>query len=305
MTAPFTSTRIATILALLLSSAGTLLTATPVQAADTPVAGERDARVRYIDYVADQVSVIKVRRGVVTRIMLEQGERIAVAASGFGADCTVDTNEWCIRADVGSNQVWIKPLDGATHNNLELHTDRRDYSMEFRVLPDAPSGRAPRARLADEPMFRVIFKYPRSPVPLSQALAAVGSQRPAYAPARASTQLPLPAPRNWDYTMQVLPGGADIAPALVFDDGRFTYLQFPGNREIPAVFAVSANGEEGRVNYHMEGDLVVVQRTARKFVLRLGAAVVGVFNESFDADGVPVHGGTTRSHTVRELRYPQ
>ncbi|MGE0315891.1 MAG: TrbG/VirB9 family P-type conjugative transfer protein [Lautropia sp.] len=281
--------------------------ASPARAADTPVGGDRDSRVRYINYSSDQVSVINVRRGAVTRVVLEPGERIAVAATGFSANCTIDTNEWCIRADVGSNQIWIKPKDNATHNNLELHTDRRDYSLEFRVLADAPSGRSPRARLADEPMYRVIFKYPLT-VPLSQALAdaqRTGGNRQVTASPTFSTRPELPRPRNWDYTMQVLKKGADIAPGLVFDDGRFTYFQYPGNREIPAVFVVSNDGEEGRVNYHMEDDLIVVHRLSRKFVLRLGDAVVGVFNEAFDAEGVPPRDGTTSSRVVRALRQTQ
>lgn len=274
------------------------------RAADVPTSGQRDARIRYIDYASDQVTVITVRRGVVTRITLEPGEKIAVSATGFSANCAVDTNEWCIRADVGSNQIWVKPRDGASHNNLEVLTDKRDYSIEFRVLPDASGGRGEQARLTDEPMYRVIYRYPLG-VSLTQMLQ--GRQASAMRTAAASTQqrAELPQPRNWQYTMQVLKGGDDIAPGLVFDDGRFTYFQFPGNREIPAIFYVSANGEEGRVNYHMQDELFVVHRTARKFVLRLGEAIVGVFNEKFDPDGVPTDQGTTSPSVRRSLRSPQ
>jgi chemotaxis protein MotB len=55
-----------------------------VRAADVPTPGERDARVRYVAYVRDEVTVIHVRRGVVTRLMLEPSERIRMAATGFG-----------------------------------------------------------------------------------------------------------------------------------------------------------------------------------------------------------------------------
>ena len=91
-------------------------------------------------------------------------------------------------------------------------------------------------------------------------------------------------------------------PSLVFDDGRFTYFQFPGNREVPSIFVISADGEEGRVNYHMDGDLAVVQRTSRRFVLRLGKAVVGVWNDAFDAEGVPPRAGTTSEQLRRPVR---
>ena len=91
---------------------------------------------------------------------------------------------------------------------------------------------------------------------------------------------------NGNYTMQVMAKGEDAAPSLVFDDGRFTYFEFLGAREIPAIFAYGSSDEATRVNWHVRPPYVVVQRTARKFTLRLGTAVVGVFNEGFDPVGI-------------------
>jgi type IV secretory pathway VirB9-like protein len=52
----------------------------------------------------------------------------------------------------------------------------------------------------------------------------------------------------------------------VFDDGVFTYLRLPGNREIPAVFHVAADGQETLTNTRMETDLLVVDRVCpRRF----------------------------------------
>jgi len=79
--------------------------AMPVSAAEVPIPGSHDARVRYVNYVRDEVTVIHVRRGSVTRVMLEAGEKIAVAATGFSADCAKPELEWCVRADLGTNQV--------------------------------------------------------------------------------------------------------------------------------------------------------------------------------------------------------
>jgi len=108
-----------------------------------------------------------------------------------------------------------------------------------------------------------------------------------------------PVPRNWDYSMQIMEGSEEIAPSMVFDDGRFTYFRFPANREIPTLYYISPTEEEARINYHMEGDLVVVQRMGRRFVLRLGEAVVGVWNDAFDPEGVAAKDGTTINGIVR------
>ena len=52
----------------------------------------------------------------------------------------------------------------------------------------------------------------------------------------------------------------------------------------------------------MQGSFVVVQRTARKFTLRLGDAVVGIFNEAYDATGVDTPTNTVSPAVVRELK---
>ena len=53
---------------------------------------------------------------------------------------------------------------------------------------------------------------------------------------------------NSSYSIAEGSGSEDIVPTLVFDDGRFTYFRFPGNREVPAVFHVLGDGSETLVN---------------------------------------------------------
>ncbi|WP_413936130.1 TrbG/VirB9 family P-type conjugative transfer protein [Nitrospira sp. BLG_1] len=281
-------------------------------AAEVPEPGNGDQRVRYVTYQKDEVTKVTVRRGVVTRIVLGDDERIVIAGSGFLADCAKQEAEWCIRADVGTNQVWVKPKDQATHNNLEIRTDKRDYSLEFTVVGNDRVGRRQNTgqgqRGKDEPMYRVIFRHPLvPPTPATMTAMQTSAHRTKHARDKADLLTErldsfTPEPRNWSYSMEVLQGGDDIAPSLVFDDGRFTYFQFPPNREIPAIFYFSPLGEETRINFHMEKDLAVVQRMGRRFVLRLGEAVVGIWNDAYDKTGVPAIEGTTVSGITRTLR---
>ena len=281
-------------------------------AAEVPEPGNGDQRVRYVTYQKDEVTKVAVRRGVVTRIVLGDDERIVIAGSGFLADCGKPEAEWCIRADVGTNQVWVKPKDQATHNNLEIRTDKRDYSLEFTVVGDDRIGRkqntGQKQHREDEPMYRVIFRHPLVPSsPASMSAMQASAHRAKQAREKADLLHErldsfTPEPRNWSYSMEVLTGGDDIAPSLVFDDGRFTYFLFPPNREIPAIFYFSPLGEETRINFHMEKDLAVVQRMGRRFVLRLGEAVVGIWNEAYDKTGVPAIEGTTVSGITRTVR---
>ena len=277
-------------------------------AAQVPVPGKADSRVRYVAYNQDDVTTIHVQRGTATRIVLGADEKIVGdgAATGFAADCSKQEFEWCIRAEPGSNQLLVKPRDGATHNNLELRTDKRDYSFAFRVLPD-PKRSANSARASPgtrAPMYRVIFRYPNNASQIGHDSANVAGDGNATMLARRLDGM-RPKPSNWRYSMQAFAGSADIVPSLVFDDGRFTYLRFPANRERPTIYAVSPFGEESRVNFHIDhvdGSLLVIERLARRLVLRLGDATVGIWNDAFNVDGTAPVDGTTVKGVARDLR---
>lgn len=266
--------------------------------------------------------MVRVQRGTVTRIVLEQDEKIEIPVVGLSSDCKSENDEWCISAIQGSNQIFVRPRDNATRNNMELHTNKRDYSFAFEVVDEIKISRGKRAD--DVPFFRVVFDYPR-PKPLGENMS--GADRAAAVNAllqRVDVSAARPVPsqvdpdygmtpvqrlkaegievRNANYTKQVLERGEDAEPTMVFDDGRFTYFEFPGAREIPAVFAHGSDGQATRVNWHMNGNFVVVQRTARKFTLRLGDAVVGIFNEAFDRTGIETPTATVSSAVVREIK---
>ena len=62
------------------------------------------------------------------------------------------------------------------------------------------------------------------------------------------------------------------------------------------------DGSGTLVNSRMEDDLLGVDRVSRRLMLRAGAAVVGVWNEAFDLDGMPPSGGTTVSGVQRVFK---
>lgn len=258
---------------------GTLLVvASSVQAQPIPYAA--DARIRSVDYVPDKVITVPVSTGVVTRVVLEHGEKIIAAATGVPSKCDSDVHQWCVVADADANEVWIKPKAGARHNNLELKTDRRDYSFDLVV--------------GTTTTYRVALRYPtvdqpnQPHIPTNQELVA------------AKLAQAEPEPKNLHYSLESNRRGADITPKAVFDDGNFTYFKFPGNGEVPTIFVIGSDGKEARTNYSMSGDYVVVQRLGRKFVLRLGKSVVSVWNESFDTTATTPAGGTTVPGVTRE-----
>ena len=270
------------------------------QAAEPPVDGEPDPRVRAVPYDSGSIITVNVRRGVATEIDLEPTEAIAFAATGYGADCEAKESEasWCIAAIPGQHVVFVKPRSSAVgENNLQVVTaNGHSYSFVFALL-----GQSDRR----EPVHRLAVHLPKPPP--SRAPATTTALLSPIAPPTAAQLVAdrlsaVPKVVNPAYSVAVGKGSEDIVPNLVFDDGRFTYFRFPGNREIPAVFQRGSDGVESVVNAEMEGDLLRVDRVGRQFYLRMGNQAVRVWNDAFEIDGRPPAGGTTAGGVERATR---
>jgi type IV secretion system protein VirB9 len=273
-------------------------------AAQAPNVGQAnqssDPRLREVVYDPKAVVTVPVKRGVVTLVMLDADESIAEVASGLGGDCAKAEAAWCIAAQAGGRNVFVKPKSTASAaNTVAVVTDRRSHSFRFVVLADGDP---------KPPVYRLVVKAPATrtagparqvspnglPLSLLAPLAALPPVPPAPTPRQVVTERLQTKPQvlNSSYSIADGTGSEDIVPALIFDDGRFTYLRFPGNREVPAVFHVLGDGSE----------TLVVDRVSRRLMLRAGAAVVAVWNDAFDLDGVPPERGTTVPGVQRRLK---
>jgi len=270
-------------------------------AAETEV---HDPRLREVTFDPRAVVTVPVKRGVVTLVVLDADEAITEVAAGLGGDCNKAESAWCIAAQPGGHHLFVKPKSIANApNNLAVITDKRTHAFRFIVLAD----REPKV-----PVYRLVVKAP--------VVRSAPPERPAFRDAAPLVALPVvppsPSPQevvaerlrakaqvtNTHYSLAEGTDSQDIVPTLVFDDGRFTYLRFPGNREVPAVFHVLGDGSETLVNTRMEDDLLVVDRVSRRLMLRAGSAVVGIWNEAFEIDGTPPGGGTTVPGVRRVLK---
>jgi len=259
---------------------GLMMVSPVVRAYDLPGWSD-DSRVRQIVYAPDGVVRIQAQRGFATHIALDPHEQIQVVAPG-------DRDGWQVVANRGDHDVYLKPQLAAHDSNLEIRTDKRSYSFDLVVLPL-------RAKFGTgDEMYRVTFVYP------NEVEAKAHAETDAEIVAQRLDQSP--AVRNTQYSMQVMRHSDDIAPMAAWDDGRFTYIRIPNNRRIPAIFRVAEDGTESVVDRHMEGDAIVVHEVAKRFVLRLGDEVVGIWNDAYDMDGVPPHDGTTVTGVKRVLR---
>ena len=111
-------------------------------------------------------------------------------------------------------------------------------------------------------------------------------------------------PRNWDYYMNQNKYSENISPTFAYDDGQFTYLGFNSIKDIPSVFLYE-NDKESILNTHIKKDgnydVLVIQKTAKHFVLRSGDRIVGILNKSFGINPKEVQQTTISKDIQREL----
>jgi len=272
-----------------------VLVSAPVLALERPKRASLDSHIQTVRYQEGNVVQVNSYPGIATHLVLAPDEQVLNMACGFtrGWEVYPRANHIFLKPrSIKQGEAVLEPKAGQWDTNLAVTTNRRLYAFLLRLQPPAKDRFTPPASVA----YRIAFRYP------ADEAAAQRAQAQQEAKERLDAR---PPPRNWNYSMQVAPDSDAIAPTQAYDDGRFTYLRFPGNREMPAVLLVAADKTESLVNTHIdprEPDILVVQRVAPELALRLGNQAVGVFNDAYEAEGLPPVGGTTVPGVVRTLR---
>ncbi len=238
----------------------------------TPQKGQYDPRVRVVDYNPLNVVKLATFYGVSTHVQFADGETIRDVAVG-------DDQAW--KVVPRGNHLFIKPHAMKADTNVTVVTDKRTYHFALVVQPrplkDATAWADPNL------IFSLTFRYPdeeaarHGTISAKQALQArAGEVRAKLGDARNQGQ-------NFDYWVA---GSDEISPTAAHDDGRFIYLTFSNNRDMPAVYSVDAQGSEALINTNVvDGNTIVIQRLVSHLMLRKGNAVASVVNKSFDLNG--------------------
>ena len=315
----------------------------PAMAEEAPAPAGSDPRVRVIAYDPHQVVKLYAVPGATLTIQLAPGETVAGlpvsdqalldgaepagaggpialaggpapserAAAGRGASS--DRN---LFTAVRGNFVMIKPLRDLAPQPLFIigrSTDPATGREVMRAYTFELSTRAgPLTAEAPDTYYLIRFTYPAEE--RAAAAAAATARRQAGAAAAAARRREVeergarqrlqlaatPGAANWNYEGQ---GDRDLAPAEVWDDGQSTFLRFPGNRRVPAIFSVLADGREAAVNYSVSAaGLITVHATGPALRLRDGGLVLCILNRAHDATGRNAGTGTTSPAVVREIR---
>ncbi len=204
-----------------------------------------------LPYDPDRVTPLRPAFGYEMMLRFGADERIENVAIGEGST-------WQITPNKNADLIFLKPMIDAVRTNMTVVTDKRIYLFDLTPMP-APRG-------GGGVVYEVRFVYPPPP-PSPPPPAAPPAPHP-------------PERRNLAYAYA---GARELAPSLVFDDGRFTYFQWPAAETAPAVFVVGPDGKESLAEYSHRDGYEVVEQLAPAFRLRLGRKLTTVVNEAWKA----------------------
>lgn len=146
-----------------------------------------------------------------------------------------DGSAWQVSANKRGDLLFIKQSLSAPETNLTVVTDTRRYA--FTLVP----GYGPDPRLP----YTLRFTYPAL---ASAPIMSVAQVRTSYK----------------------LSGAKPLWPTAVYDDGASTYIRWRPAQDLPAVYAIGADGHETIVNGAMRDGIYVIDTVAPRIVLRLG-----------------------------------
>ncbi|MCP3697460.1 MAG: P-type conjugative transfer protein VirB9 [Aliivibrio sp.] len=285
---------------------------TPCFALDIPTQSPLDSNIQYSDYQANNVVEITAYIGMATHIVFDKNEKVELVRSGFseGWEFEQSANHLFLKArsiagtetvidrsgQEVTQEISIPPNIKDWKTNLIVVTNKRNYSFLL-SLAGGEKGRR-------QNTYRLSFQYPTEKVVQDKVAATKVLEKEKLVKAKVAAASAIET-KNWKYVQQVGKNSRNIAPYRAWDNGRFTYLSFKKNSEIPAIFMVSETGQETLVNINIDinhPDTVIIQRIAKQFVLRLDDSVVGITNQGFNTLSVDNATGTTINNVVREVK---
>lgn len=291
-----------------------MVLAPPALALEAPTASREDTNMRVVPY--DPLQRVHV-----------------IGTVGRATNITYGRKEHIVRVVFGDEGLWEGPapddVKGGLKNNLPLWPRRAGQTNLVVTTEDDKGDEHPYqyvligrpAAEGDDPeaIFGLVHTYAarEQAERVERSRATAEAQRASWRIAHAQ-QLETQArarlaadragaARNWHYVGR---GNPSLAPTQISDDGQSTYLRYQGASHLPAVFTVAPDGSEQTAMTSMDGETLVVHQVADELHLRLGAAVLYVWNRAYNPIGVlPGTGqkadpetGTSSPNMVRTLR---
>lgn len=217
-----------------------------------------DSRVQSVRFEEGNVIRIPTAEGVATTIELSKKETILDFSMG-------DRDAWAAKHT--GNLIVLKPKANRPDTNLTIYGKNKNYLFSLVTVP------AKSKKVA----WWVRVESPELELPTPESLIAAkraADRKQITSDLQASK---FEGSLNYDYWIV---GPNELQPVAMHDNGRLTYMTFSAVNALPAPFVIEPDGSESLVDYHLEGDTMVLHRVVEKIVLRRGNQVAGITNRT-------------------------
>jgi len=254
-----------------------------------PAFGDYDPHVRVVHYNKQNVTKLVTFFGVSSHVEFSKSETILDIATG-------DPSAWELIPR--TNNLYIRPKAKNPDTNLTIVTNKRTYQFALVTAKRAETDKT--AWKDPNLIYSLSFTYDEEEKARERALQQAEDLRKALNKAKEALDNQANIVNNTDYWVA---GSEQISPTKVKDDGRFIYLTFSNNRDMPSIYEVNEYGQEFLINSNVKGNTIVVHRMVRQLRLRKGNAVACLINRSFDLNsGKDNTTGTISNDVVRTIK---
>ena len=251
-----------------------------------PKQGKTDPRIRVIDYDPMQVVNYKAYYGVAGHIQFEKGEEIVEAPIG-------DDAAWNMIPKL--NHMFLKPKSEHADTNMIVVTNKRTYNFVLTVLKKPLTD--DNTWTSPDLVYTLIFRYPDTDEKKREEEENKIEEIEAKEEIKERFQEVKQRVFNNDYWVR---GDMETTPTSAHDDGNFVYLYFDYNKDLPVPYSVNDSGES-KVNYHVEGNSIIISGLDKHYMLRKGDQVAELVTNNATI-GVAKDSGTIDSSVIRELK---
>lgn len=214
-----------------------LVCASTADAQTSPVPGPGDPRLQTVDYNVGQIVQLRGATGFQLMIELSPDEEVLSIALG-------DSAAWQVSVNKGGDRLFLKPNQSDIATNMTVVTSVRVYNFDLYAESVA----------TPEMPYTVQFRYPVQP-----------DQDAQYGDASLSAR------RLSKYKVS---GDRLLRPTSITDDGKRTFITWPEEAPIPAIYAHDSLGNEVVVNGMMgTDDVFVIDGAPQRLIFRIDRSV--------------------------------
>lgn len=184
-----------------------------------------------------RMQTVDYRRDQVVEIEAAPGYQVMIALAPDEQIQNVavgDSGSWQVVASQSGNMLFVRPSQGGVSTNMTVITSARFYA--FDLVP-----------AIGMPPYEIRFRYP--------AEASIGTNDVASEAAAVG--------------MYRLGGTRSLWPVRMHDDGIKTYIDWPPDAPLPAVFVMDDYGRERLANGNMRGGFYVIDSVHDQLLFRI------------------------------------